>query len=73
MPTRGLQGPAHVLSVTATLCFFLLPMSAPGPHLEGSLKALCLCSLAYRSSVLQEALLRCANPPTTSKSEGSSS
>lgn len=65
--------PTSLSTLQPRCAFFSYPCLHQGPCLEGSLKALCLCSLAYRSSFLQEVLLRCAHPPTTSKSEGSSS
>lgn len=65
--------PTSLSTLQPRSAFFSYPCLHQALCLEGSPKALCLCSLAYRPRFLQEAFLRCAHPSTTSKSEGSSS
>lgn len=65
--------PTSLSTLQPCCAFFSYPCLHQALCLEGSPKALCLCSLAYRSRFLQEAFLSCAHPSTTSKSEGSSS
>lgn len=65
--------PTSLSTLQSHCAFSSYPCLHQALCLKGSLKALCLCSLAYRSHFLQEAFLRCAHPSTTSKSEGRSS